>query len=690
MNSGMANGRRRYSVVPLAMLLLLAAFPGGNVRPNAVAETANTGLRTPAGPAFAEGEILVKLKDIHLSSTAYSSASFADIDIIDEFRTLSERTGKTYLHIRSSRLSTETLLARFGQDPDVEAVSPNYRRRIFSTVPNDPKWGKLWGLQKIGAAEAWSVTTGSADIVVGVIDTGVDYNHEDLRGNIWTNVNEIPGNGIDDDGNGYVDDVHGYDFASDNKGGNDSDPMDIDNHGTHVAGTIAAVGNNGIGVTGVSWTARIMALKAARPDGYIYDSDSTEAIEYAVMMKSKYHVNIVALNASFGGDEADAVLEDAIADAANENIIIVAAAGNGGDDDAGDDNDQKPQYPANYASPNVISVAATDPEDNLAGFSNFGARTVDLAAPGVAILSTVRQDSGQEASVTAGPTEMDAYPISYAGLTSHGGLTAYAFPCGKGLSSSDFPPQVNKNIALIERGDNTFRDKVYNAQNAGAVGVIIYNNQPDNFLGTLSEAGNWIPAVSVSQENGRSLIAKGTPQVILFNVLSNYDSFEGTSMAVPHVTGAIALMAAQNPEENYLQRIGRIYAGVDPVPALQGKVATGGRLNLVRTLDLRLGIALTVSRIVGKGWILARDAGLIAFSMQKSVLNQVTGGSFVIDRKEPGGIFSGIKTVTVGELTDGAYTFYDKYLEKGKAYTYRVRVHNAQGTDVGASSEWTL
>lgn len=673
--------------IPLLLILMLAGFPGGKARSQVSGETEPIGLHAKGGPSYREGEILVRFKNLRVSTASFSSVSSADIDEIREFQTLSERTGKTFLHVRSGRLSTETLLARFSQDPDVEAVSPNYRRKIFSTVPNDPKWGKLWGLRKIGAPNAWDVTTGASDVVVGVIDTGVDYTHEDLRGNIWTNVNEIPGNGIDDDGNGYVDDIHGYDFASDNKGGNDSDPMDIDNHGTHVAGTIAAVGNNGIGVTGVNWNARIMCLKAARPDGYLYDSDNIEAIEYAIVMKSKYHVNIVALNASFGGDESDAVFGDAIADAANENIILVAAAGNGGDDDVGDDNDQKPQYPANYVSPNVVSVAATDADDNLASFSNFGMKTVGLAAPGVSILSAVRQDSGQEASVTAGSTAMDAYPIDDAGLTSGNGLSAYAFPCGKGLIPSDFPTQVNKNIALIERGDNTFREKVYNAQNAGAIGVIIYNNQSGNFLGTLQEAGSWIPAVAISQENGKSLVAKGTPQVILYNFRSSYDTLQGTSMAVPHVAGAIALMAALNPEEHYLQRIGRIYAGVDPVSSLQGKVASGGRLNLVRMLDLRLGIALTISRIGGKGWILARDAGLVAFSMQKSALNQVAGGSFIIERKETGGIFSGIKEIAVSELTDGAYTFYDKYLEKEKSYAYRVRVRNSLGTDVGVSSE---
>ena len=681
---------RKRRFVPLLLLLLLTGFPGEKARSQASGEHERTDLQVKSGTSFREGEILVRFKDLRMSTASNSSAVFTGIEDIREFRILSEKTGKTYLHIRSGELSTEALIERFSQDPEVEAVSPNYRRQIFSTVPNDPKWGKLWGLQKIGAANAWDVTTGAADVVIGVIDTGVDYTHEDLRGNIWINVNEIPGNGIDDDRNGFIDDVYGYDFAADNNGNNDSDPMDNDNHGTHVSGIIAAVGNNGMGVTGVNWTARIMALKAARPDGFIYDSDSTEAIEYAITMKSKYHVNIVALNASFGGDKSDRVLEDAIKAAASENIIFVAAAGNGGDDAVGDDNDKTPQYPAGYDSPNIVSVAASDPEDHLAGFSNFGVNTVDLAAPGVSILSTVKRDSGKEASVTAGTKTLEANPIDFAGLTPKAGLTAYAFSCGKGLSSSDFPPQVNQNIAVVERGDNLFLDKVRNAQNAGAIGIIIYNNQSGNFLGTLQAAGTWIPAVSVSQEDGRALIALGTPQVILTSALSSYEYLQGTSMAAPYVTGAIALMASIDPGENYLKRIGRIYAGVDPVVALSGKTVTGGRLNIERMLNLRLGISLTVARTEGKGWILTRDAGLVTINMEQAAISQITGGTLLVERKEKGGAYSAIKQIAVAEVTGGSYSYYDKYLEKEKTYVYRVRVRNSQGSEVGISAERTI
>jgi subtilisin family serine protease len=204
--------------------------------------------------------------------------------------------------------------------------------------------------------------------VVGVIDEGIEVNHPDLKDNIWTNAGEVAGSGIDDDRDGYVDDVNGYGFANNDANVYDPDPISGrgDEHGTHVAGTIAAVGNNGIGVAGVNWDAGVASLKFLGADRG-YTADAIEAINYAVAE------GIDISNNSWGGGSRSQALEDAIRRADSAGHIFIAAAGNGGADGVGDDNDAAPTYPASDDAPNVVSVAATDDTDRLTSFSNFGA-----------------------------------------------------------------------------------------------------------------------------------------------------------------------------------------------------------------------------------------------------------------------------------------------------------------------------
>ncbi|MBM4164442.1 MAG: hypothetical protein FJ222_08380, partial [Lentisphaerae bacterium] len=295
-----------------------------------------------------------------------------------------------------------------GQDPDVlmhelqalgsvTYVEPNQIRHLTETFPNDPDFGSLWGLNNTGqdggvadadidGAEAWDVATGNRDVIVAVIDTGVDYNHADLAANMWVNPGEIPNNSVDDDGNGYVDDVYGYDFEL-----NDSDPMDSDGHGTHCAGTIGAVGNNAVGVAGVNWTARIMALKVFDDAGTgASDASIVEAIEYAWRMGARVSNN------SYGGIGFSQTMYDAIRVAGENDHLYVAGAGNNGTD-----NDALPFYPASFDLDNIVSVAATDRRDAMAGFSCYGATTVDLGAPGVDILSTAPGNAYQLMSGTS-------------------------------------------------------------------------------------------------------------------------------------------------------------------------------------------------------------------------------------------------------------------------------------------------
>lgn len=269
---------------------------------------------------------------------------------------------------------------RYQALPNVELVQPNFYYHLLAT-PNDPSFGGMYGLAKISAPAAWELSTGSPTVVVADIDTGMRYTHEDLAPNVWTNPGEIPNNGVDDDGNGFIDDVHGYDFRY-----NDPDPWDEYGHGTHTAGTIGAAGNNGLGVVGVNWNVRIMPIKiySAAP------TDSTSAMlinayNYVRMMKNR-GVNIRVTNNSYGDcPEAcgyDQATKDAIDALGDAGVLNVFAAGNNGRN-----TDLTPFYPADYTSPSIISVGGSDSNDNRV--YNYGATTVDLAAPAVSILSTL-------------------------------------------------------------------------------------------------------------------------------------------------------------------------------------------------------------------------------------------------------------------------------------------------------------
>ncbi len=287
--------------------------------------------------------------------------------------------------VRSASLSTSELIDELEADPRVDRAEPDYLLHLEAT-PNDPDLPSLWGMLQIRAPGAWDLTTGSPSVVLASVDTGVDYTHPDLAANMWHNPGEIAGNGLDDDGNGYVDDVYGIASASD--ASDPADPMDVQGHGTHTAGTMAGVGDNGLGVTGVAWRASIMALRFFDAEGLGATSDAITCIDYAVAMKQR-GVNVVAINASWGDGQSSAFLLWAIEKAGDAGIVVVAAAGNGGVDKIGDDNDAVPYYPASYDSPNLIAVGASDTTDAMTEFSNYGAASVDLVAPGAAIWSTV-------------------------------------------------------------------------------------------------------------------------------------------------------------------------------------------------------------------------------------------------------------------------------------------------------------
>jgi uncharacterized repeat protein (TIGR01451 family) len=281
---------------------------------------------------------------------------------------------------------TASAISALNGRADVLYAEPNYRRHA-QLVPNDSHYGDLWALKNaapggagISAESAWNTTTGSHSVVVGVVDTGIDTGHLDLKDSIFINQSEIPNNGIDDDGDGFIDDVNGWDFFNQDRTVFDS-PID-DAHGTHVAGTIGARGNNSTGVVGVTWDVQILPLKALGPDGGT-DASLIAAFQYARMLRDR-GVNLRVLNNSYGGQGFSQSLRDAIKALGDSGILFVAAAGN---DTL--NNDFVPEYPASYDLPNVISVAASDQFGGFASsISNRGAQTVHLVAPGQTILST--------------------------------------------------------------------------------------------------------------------------------------------------------------------------------------------------------------------------------------------------------------------------------------------------------------
>lgn len=298
----------------------------------------------------------------------------------------------------SAKLAKNTLQVLNAQ-PEVQYAEPNYLyfTQVMPSNPvspsNDPLLSQLWGIQNVGQADSsgqagkagadinvvptWATgLTGSKNIKVAVIDTGVDYTHPDLKDNMWINAGEVAGDGIDNDQNGFIDDVYGWNFVDGTTRAND--PMDDHYHGTHCAGTIGAMANNGAGVVGVAWNVTMLPIKFLSAQGSGSLAGAVQSIQYATKQK------VDVMSNSWGGGPFTQSLYDVIKEATDQGIVFVAAAGNDSSD-----NDARPSYPATYDLPGIISVGASDNRDQLAGFSNWGRATVDVLAPGVKILSTV-------------------------------------------------------------------------------------------------------------------------------------------------------------------------------------------------------------------------------------------------------------------------------------------------------------
>ncbi len=372
----MSSARALAVCLAIIVLPLVAATPGGQ-------PAASGGGFAPApGPGpitepHEPGELLVRLRTSLAPANRAALMAQVGARLIHTFASGTE-------HWRLGPGETvQGALAQLAASPMIQYAEPNYL--VWADVtPSDVRYPELWGLHNIGqtggapdadidAPEAWGVSTGSRDVIVATLDTGVDYHHADLTENIWTNPGEIPSNGLDDEGNGFIDDVHGYDFVN-----NDGDPLDDNGHGTHTAGTLGAIGDNTIGVAGVCWRVSIMPIKFLGSGGGGSISNAVRALDYVTLM------GVGLTNNSWGGGAFSQTLAEAIATAGVNEIAFIASSGNNANN-----NDLRAHYPSSYPLPNIISVAATDHRDQMAAFSNFGLSNVDLAAPGVNILSTL-------------------------------------------------------------------------------------------------------------------------------------------------------------------------------------------------------------------------------------------------------------------------------------------------------------
>jgi subtilisin family serine protease len=381
----------------LAAVLLLALWPASLAGFGVTGALAHTPVPiqpvqdSMESPRFVEGELLVRFRD---DARPRSERVHADA----RARAVQRIGGRTERVRLAIGQDVEGMRRWYERQPGVVYAEPNYLARK-AAVPNDPDFPQQWGLRNIGqnvngmsgtpgadiaALGAWDRHTGSAEVVVALVDSGIDHTHPELAGNLWRNPDELPDNGIDDDGNGKIDDLIGWNFVS-----NNNDPMDDDNdggHGTHVAGIIGAMGDNGVGIAGVNWRVSLMALKVLDANGFGQTAAIVAAIDYAVD-KGAHVINV---SIAYRCGEAPSLSErDALQRARDAGVLVVIAAGN-----AGCNNDATPTYPASHALNNLLAVGATDPFDQRAvfprgGSSSYGAQRVHLFAPGRNIYSTL-------------------------------------------------------------------------------------------------------------------------------------------------------------------------------------------------------------------------------------------------------------------------------------------------------------
>lgn len=587
-------------------------------------------------PEFVPGQLLVRFKPGTASvakNLAHAAAGALDRTPVKAL------TGIELVEIPEGA-SVESAVRTYAADPSVLVAQPNYVYRI-SQVPDDPDMDLTWGLNYLGqygpvdsdidAPEAWDIETGNRSVVVAVVDTGVDYNHPDLHANIWTNPDEIPLNGKDDDGNGWFDDHYGIDSSASDPIGWDSDPFDDNAHGTHVAGTIGAVANNGIGVAGVNWDVSIMPLKCFDPAGTSTTMNEIVCIDYA---RAK-HADVI--NASWGGGSYDPLLEATIA---NFPGLFVAAAGN---DRVDMDATGEYHFPAAYELPNIVSVMATDYLNRVADFddwgTNWGADSVDLGAPGVDTYSTVPTWLFRDIQGTPMATgfliegEFNAWSVNTSTSVIPGAQKPWEWYC-----EDYFSPFACAAHVGYQDGEEAWMWRYVDLTNKpGCVPPMLdfrtkYDLGPGDSLDVMvsRDGTDWWRAHSLTGSSGPvwgnvilefeecaydsgiyiAFVLKADDEIdsdagyfgaMIDDVYVDYGEAEpwvlasGTSMAAPHVSGTAALMLARSPGLSPLEAGQIILDTVEPIDALEGKTVTGGRLNAADAL------AATASDATGAG-----------------------------------------------------------------------------------------
>lgn len=558
-----------------------------------------------------EGEIIVKFKS-HVSTDDamlkhISEKTHASINALVKRRFKGIR-GLELVKLSENK-SMKQALEFYLNNPDIEYAEPNYIVHATLT-PNDPDFTNLWGLHNTGqssgtndadidAPEAWNISFGTNSVIIAVVDSGVAYDHPDLIDNIWINTGETScTDGLDNDSNGYHDDCYGWDFYD-----NDNDPMDFLDHGTHVAGTIAAAGNNAQGVTGVMWNARIMPLRFLDAFGYGSTADAISAIEYANAMGAD------VINSSWGSGGFSQALKDII-DVSP--AVVACAAGNGGSDGIGDNNDSIPFYPASYTSSNIIAVAATNRNDNLASFSNFGLISVDVGAPGVSIYSTVpgrdevffddmtnldnwiaQTPWGLSSTYFSAPSSVADSPAgnyqnnSYTTLTLSGplDLTGYFVTIMEYQLRADV--EWGYDLFCIEASTDGITWDFVNCYFGSTDGAFVFIDEDlkayDN-QGSVLLRFSLITDYSVTDDGVYIDDVRITAMGSTYNG-SEYAYFSGTSMAAPHVSGVAGLIKAFNPGLTNIEIKNIILNNIDPISSLSGKVLTGGRINAFNALS---------------------------------------------------------------------------------------------------------